>query len=143
MKIQNEEAVSPGKAVTTEDAVSPVIGVILMVAITVILAAVIAAFVFGLAGTTGTTKNVAVTGSQTNATAITLTYQGGQDADQVETLTTNVWDADGTQIVTNDARSNPSVGLSWGVTGTTGRDHVVVTATFFDGTEQVVLDSFI
>ncbi len=33
-----------------EDAVSPVIGVILMVAITVILAAVIAAFVFGMAG---------------------------------------------------------------------------------------------
>jgi len=33
-----------------EDAVSPVIGVILMVAITVILAAVIAAFVFGLGG---------------------------------------------------------------------------------------------
>ncbi|MCQ6962773.1 type IV pilin [Methanolobus chelungpuianus] len=32
----------------TEDAVSPVIGVILMVAITVILAAVIAAFVFGM-----------------------------------------------------------------------------------------------
>ena len=34
---------------TSEDAVSPVIGVILMVAITVILAAVIAAFVFGKA----------------------------------------------------------------------------------------------
>jgi len=34
----------------SEDAVSPVIGVILMVAITVILAAVIAAFVFGMAG---------------------------------------------------------------------------------------------
>ena len=33
-----------------EEAVSPVIGVILMVAITVILAAVIAAFVFGMAG---------------------------------------------------------------------------------------------
>ncbi|MGC9436106.1 MAG: archaellin/type IV pilin N-terminal domain-containing protein, partial [Methanomicrobiales archaeon] len=33
-----------------EEAVSPVIGVILMVAITVILAAVIAVFVFGLAG---------------------------------------------------------------------------------------------
>ena len=32
-----------------EEAVSPVIGVILMVAITVILAAVIAAFVFGMA----------------------------------------------------------------------------------------------
>ena len=33
-----------------DEAVSPVIGVILMVAITVILAAVIAAFVFNMAG---------------------------------------------------------------------------------------------
>ena len=38
------------KFTKNEEAVSPVIGVILMVAITVILAAVIAAFVFGMAG---------------------------------------------------------------------------------------------
>jgi len=43
---------------TDEEAVSPVIGVILMVAIVVILAAVIAAFVFGMAGSTQTTKTV-------------------------------------------------------------------------------------
>ena len=42
-----------------EEAVSPVIGVILMVAITVILAAVIAAFVFGMGGT----QNAAPTAS--------------------------------------------------------------------------------
>src|SRR3972149_4005850 len=46
-----------------EDAVSPVIGVILMVAITVILAAVIAAFVFGLGGS----QNAAPTASITAA----------------------------------------------------------------------------
>ncbi|KAF5428275.1 MAG: flagellin (archaellin), FlaG/FlaF family [Candidatus Methanomarinus sp.] len=39
-----------GKLNKNEDGVSPVIGVILMVAITVILAAVIAAFVFGMGG---------------------------------------------------------------------------------------------
>ena len=44
-----------------EEAVSPVIGVILMVAITVILAAVIAAFVFGMAGTVSKTKVFSVT----------------------------------------------------------------------------------
>ena len=44
-----------------DEAVSPVIGVILMVAITVILAAVIAAFVFGMAGNISKTKVVAVT----------------------------------------------------------------------------------
>jgi len=44
-----------------DEAVSPVIGVILMVAITVILAAVIAAFVFGMAGNIQQTKVVSVT----------------------------------------------------------------------------------
>ncbi len=44
-----------------DEAVSPVIGVILMVAITVILAAVIAAFVFGMSGNISKTKTVAVT----------------------------------------------------------------------------------
>ena len=43
-----------------DEAVSPVIGVILMVAITVILAAVIAAFVFGMAGNISKTKVVMV-----------------------------------------------------------------------------------
>ena len=47
-----------------EEAVSPVIGVILMVAITVILAAVIAAFVFGMAGNIQKSKVVAATASR-------------------------------------------------------------------------------
>ncbi len=80
--IKNDEAVSPVKTVTTEDAVSPVIGVILMVAITVILAAVIAAFVFGMAGTTTTTKTVGATlalNKTTPATHIALQFTGGAD----------------------------------------------------------------
>ena len=43
---------------TDDDAVSPVIGVILMVAITVILAAVIAAFVLGLGDTSNVSPQV-------------------------------------------------------------------------------------
>ena len=75
--MKNDEAVSPGKTVTTEDAVSPVIGVILMVAITVILAAVIAVFVFNLAGTTQTTRTVGTTVSlnTTDATGQTFNLQ--------------------------------------------------------------------
>ena len=63
-----------------EEAVSPVIGVILMVAITVILAAVIAAFVFGMAGNIQKTKVVAATEYRVNSSYVTVTYQGGQDA---------------------------------------------------------------
>ena len=56
------------KFLKTKDAVSPVIGVILMVAITVILAAVIAAFVFGMAGGVSKTKTVAATAKQSGTT---------------------------------------------------------------------------
>mgnify|MGYP006268830017 CR=1 FL=1 len=66
------------KFLKREDAVSPVIGVILMVAITVILAAVIAAFVFGMASGVSKTKTVAVTAKKISSN-ITVTYQGGTD----------------------------------------------------------------
>ncbi|MGD0535735.1 MAG: type IV pilin N-terminal domain-containing protein [Methanoregula sp.] len=64
-----------------EDAASPVIGVILLVAITIILAAVIAAFAFGMAGNLQKkTKMVAATASKTSSNEIVITYEGGEDA---------------------------------------------------------------
>lgn len=58
-----------------EEAVSPVIGVILMVAITVILAAVIAAFVFGMAPPAkAPSVQLRVTADTGN---LTLTHNGG------------------------------------------------------------------
>ena len=63
-----------------EDAASPVIGVILLVAITIILAAVIAAFAFGMAGNLQKTKMVAATASKPSPNEIIITYEGGQDA---------------------------------------------------------------
>ena len=75
-----------------DEAVSPVIGVILMVAITVILAAVIAAFVFGMAGNISKTKVVAATAQQPDATHIVVTYQGGQDAGTTEVIDWTVTD---------------------------------------------------
>ena len=63
-----------------DEAVSPVIGVILMVAITVILAAVIAAFVFGMSGNITKTKSRCGNCSASQIQiAITVTYNGGQD----------------------------------------------------------------
>lgn len=69
-----------------EEAVSPVIGVILMVAITVILAAVIAAFVFGM----GTPKqapqaSIQITAATTLTQNITLTHSGGDSIDLAKT----------------------------------------------------------
>ncbi|MEM2402486.1 MAG: type IV pilin N-terminal domain-containing protein, partial [Archaeoglobaceae archaeon] len=63
-----------------EKGVSPVIGVILMVAITVILAAVIASFVFGMTGTVKKTYTVGLQMGTLDATKIEFVYNGGDGA---------------------------------------------------------------
>ena len=139
-----------------EDAVSPVIGVILMVAITVILAAVIAAFVFGMAGNISKTKVVAATVQQPDATHIVVTYQGGQDASTFSGANVSVTTSDGTIVATGqfvptngvNGQLSTTVGSSCTATSPaghdfSGRDHVVVTAWFTDGSQQVILDNFI
>ncbi len=63
-----------------DEAVSPVIGVILMVAITVILAAVIAAFVFGM-GPPKQAPQVSIRATSVDSTLdyVKLEHQGGAD----------------------------------------------------------------
>ena len=143
-----------------DEAVSPVIGVILMVAITVILAAVIAAFVFGMSGNISKTKIVAVTTQQPDGQFITVTYQGGQDAGTFMYGNVVVTPADGAAVTY--ANATPQVfaaagttnGLTKSVgstvtakaftaTGFSGRDHVVATGTFGDGSVQVLLDTYV
>jgi flagellin-like protein len=126
-----------------EEAVSPVIGVILMVAITVILAAVIAAFVFGMAGNISTNKQVAATATATtNATdkVISVTYMGGPDAQLVKGVRYSI-NTDSPDWL-NETDVNALTGDTKQVPGTPGqKDHVVVTAFFSDGSSQVILDT--
>lgn len=132
-----------------EEAVSPVIGVILMVAITVILAAVIAAFVFGMAGDISTSKIVAATASHTadsDNNYITVTYQGGQDADLVDGITVLINEVDPTTTSETDFVTSGGVAVGTSVKydaleGT--QNHVVVTAIFTDGSSQVILNTFV
>jgi len=68
---------------TDDDAVSPVIGVILMVAITVILAAVIATFVLGLGDQVSNTSPQASfsfewNGASGEEATLTITHDGGE-----------------------------------------------------------------
>lgn len=120
-----------------EEAVSPVIGVILMVAITVILAAVIAAFVFGMTGSVQTTKTVAVTAHVNDEKYLVVTFQGGADAGSVQNLTLMINGA-----VSNNTTAPPKIGESFNSTGTItpGNCHAVVVAHFKDGSSQVVLE---
>jgi len=77
------------KELLTEDrGVSPVIGVILMVAITVILAAVIGAFVLGLgdqASTSAPQAQISVDDVDADANNVTLRHSGGQTLELDET----------------------------------------------------------
>ena len=136
------------KFTKNDEAVSPVIGVILMVAITVILAAVIAAFVFGMAGNIAKTKVVAATAQQPDATHIVVTYQGGQDAATCVGIKWTITNPTGgsldSAMMGNTGGSTPlAVGTSKTMTGTSGKDHVVGTAYFSDGSQQVILDNTI
>mgnify|MGYP006282203269 CR=1 FL=1 len=70
-------------------AVSPVIGVILMVAITVILAAVIGTFVLGLGDQIGgsATAGVTIDGEGTGNATVTLTNSGTAQSVQIRNAT--------------------------------------------------------
>lgn len=70
-----------------EDAVSPVIGVILMVAITVILAAVIGAFVLDLGGNQERVPQASFEFNQDSGGDVTITMQSGEaiNANQLST----------------------------------------------------------
>ena len=145
------------KFLKREDAVSPVIGVILMVAITVILAAVIAAFVFGMASGVSKTKTVAATAKKMGTT-VTITYQGGQDDVLLQNLSFQFADngtqfcngatamATGASCLNAGVPYKPSVGQSFS-TGALGSwptsTHVTTTANFNDGSAQVILDTYV
>lgn len=124
-----------------EEAVSPVIGVILMVAITVILAAVIAAFVFGLAGSTGTAKNVGLTVAQNATGGGLVTVQGGTDLNQVTNLSyvintqTGVTNASGTLIA-----GTPVVGSQYLTAVIAPGEELIIIGKFTDGSTQVLFD---
>jgi len=144
-----------------DEAVSPVIGVILMVAITVILAAVIAAFVFGMSGNISKTKTVAWTVQKLDSGNITAVNNGGQDAQTLRSVTITSDPANtactfsGTGNVAGATAipcsvTNPAyvpVGttvkltnnaLTWGV-----KTKITIVGTFTDGSDYVLLDSYV
>jgi archaeal type IV pilus assembly protein PilA len=147
-----------------DEAVSPVIGVILMVAITVILAAVIAAFVFGMSGNISKTKTVAVTVQKVDSSTITIMNNGGQDAASLVALNATSTPAatgctGGSTVnpadfntpvcnvdVTGSAESSVPVGTTMRLTSAAAysvKTEVVVVGTFSDGSSQVLLDTFV
>jgi flagellin-like protein len=123
-----------------DEAVSPVIGVILMVAITVILAAVIAAFVFGMAGNIQNTKVVSVTMQRVNGSAVSALFNGGTDAKSL--LVVNFTVSGNVVGQLQNELSTTSVPIGNRTTFFTGTNPAQITAIgyFNDGTQQILLD---
>lgn len=136
------------KYTKNDEAVSPVIGVILMVAITVILAAVIAAFVFGMAGNINKTKVVSATAARVNVDTVSITYQGGQDAPSLTRISFSAQTPAGTDIdLTGTTMYNAgdplTIGKSLTITANTltSGSHIIGVGTFLDGSKQVIIDT--
>ena len=110
--------------------------VLIVLVFLLIIAAVFAAFVFGMAGSISESKIVAATAARDGNT-IVFTYQGGSDAYQVSKLyygigsLTHEWDS-------------PDIGDTVKLYGDASEnDHVLMSAEFTDGTQQVILDTYV
>ena len=139
-----------------EKGVSPVIGVILMVAATIVIAAVVMGMLGGFSPPRRT-YNVIASASENATGWIAVTYQGGPDAAQVDYLNVSIdnneyyqgnspssgWST-GNWGTADGNSSDVKIGSTLVVKGTRGpnNNHVVVSATFLDGSSQVILDTW-
>lgn len=130
-----------------EEAVSPVIGVILMVAITVVLAAVVGMYVMGQAEALPDSKSVTITATA-NATHIKATIVGGSDLGSLDKLFPK-WDGMALETDDNAIWNGKSVTASVDQTefasGDTlifekkGHGTLTIRGTFTDGSEALLL----
>jgi len=160
--VVNTETMNLKKLLNDDNAVSPVIGVILMVAITVILAAVIATFVLGLGeqisetspnasftfdyenGSTSTTDSFGNTGTDG---LLTVTHAGGPNIDAQQLSIVGSSDSGGE--FASDTGTDPqyssgdSVSAGSRITvGVTSGDTISIVWENQDGTESATLQRF-
>lgn len=90
----------------TESAVSPVVGVMLMLTITIILAAVVSAYVGGIGPTKTKPPQVSITGSVYNNSTIYLNHMGG-DGLSIDDLAIVLNQGDKTLKITNGTIERP------------------------------------
>ena len=128
--------------------VSPVIGVILMVAATIVIAGVVMAMLGGF-GPPKSAYIVTASASENATGYIYVTYNGGPDSAMVDYLNVTIDGTEETSLSTDwgtaTGTNDVKVGASHGKQGTAGpnNNRVVVSATFIDGTTQVILDTWV
>ena len=127
---------------TNDTAVSPILGTLLIVILTAVLAGVFAMFMLGFVSTPDMHKSVYATAHQ-EGEMIYVTYLGGAGENDIV-------DGSVTATVNEQPMSTPFpktgklvVGTSARAAGTIGKDHVVVTVTYKIGQSAVVLDTWV
>jgi FlaG/FlaF family flagellin (archaellin) len=120
------------------------VGSILMVAVTVIFAMLIGATVLSFAGNMQQTKIVGVAAVRLNASFVSVTYYGSDKPAQLYWLNISV-NGGSFKTMGDFGGSTPLVvGTSMMVSATAlGKDRIVVTGAFSDGTRQVVLNTMV
>lgn len=126
-----------------DNAVSPVIGIILLVAITVILSVIIASLVFGLAGNNYKTKNLGLTAEKIDNNMIIVTNHGGKDLQNLVSLYCNGTYSNGSEMEGNPYILHPSIGSTITLPASSGRDHILIIGSWEDGAIQVMLDTYV
>ena len=134
-----------------DEAVSPVMGVILMVAITVILATIIATYAFGMSESIQNMRVVATSVVQSGPD-IVVTYRGGAAHPDLSSLTIVAPDgtsfntvSPGGAISSTGTPVTPDVGsvMVLSHAATANNDHVTVIGHFSDGSEQVISSVYV
>jgi FlaG/FlaF family flagellin (archaellin) len=118
-----------------EHAVSQVVAVVLMVAVTAIIAGIVASLCLSIAQPLPETHSIGAKAERTGNT-IAVTYYGGQDARKVHHLNWTIDGGEQTDWLTPQAGSTAT---GTAPAGTSCR--VMVTATFHDRAGQIILDT--
>jgi archaeal type IV pilus assembly protein PilA len=124
-----------------ESAVSESVGVILIVAVTVILAALIAAMALGLTGgLVNTNYNIILTTQHTNTTHVAVSYNGGSDSGRLSSLTIT-WPSGFQDVITT-----PRAGEMYsdpGLIPASSPHNLVIVGHFTDNKDQVLLNTIV
>jgi archaeal type IV pilus assembly protein PilA len=139
------------KSMKNSEAVSPVIGTILMVMISVMLGVIIGSYAFDMAASVQNIRMIATSVTQSGSD-IRITYQGG-DA-QPDLYSMSIIAPGGTTYYTVSPRgalsttgtpATPDVGAVMVLYGnaTSGQDRVVIIGHFIDGSSQIISDTFV
>ena len=127
-----------------DDAISEVIAEVMILALVVTLGAVIAGMVFGVFNGLQPATIAAVTAVRSDGGNVTVTYHGATEQNPVYWLGISVNSTTTKTLGVYGGSAPLEVGNSTTVRApVAGNDHIVVSGSFADGTEIVVLDTFV